>query len=307
MVALMNARFLLVSVLALLVLSCLVSAQEQQPTKVAVGVYVLNVGKFEVSSGSYSVDFYLSLKCENECDSSNFEFMNGRATSVDNLIDEPNEKFYRIQALLSENIDLKDYPFDSHALSITLEDKRKPLAEQEYVVDEKNSGIDPAVTLVGWELQGWNASVEKHEYKEYGETYSRYKFDIKIKRIFLAAIMKTFLPVIFIVIAGLLALLIEEADKLWTRVGITTSSLIAAVMFHLNVTSSIPPVGYLTFADKFMLLTYVVLTLALLSTVLMMMHAKRGEEETAKKIFKVSLFGIPFFAAAIYLILFFAQ
>ena len=271
---------------------------------VKVGVYALNVGKFDVSSGSYTVDFYLSLRCDSECSPENFEFMNGRATSIEKLIDEPEQKFYRIQASLSENIDLKGYPFDSHGLPIVIEDKKNTKDRLVYVLDNESCGIDPAVTLVGWDLAGWSGNVEDHDYPPYKETYSRFTFSIGIKRIFLAAILKTFLPVIFIVIVGLLALLIEERDKLWTKIGINTSALIAAVMFHLNVTSSIPPVGYLTFADKFMITTYVSLVLCLLSSILMMMHAKAGDEKLAKRIYRWSLYGIPLATLAAYAMLF---
>ncbi|MFH1106302.1 MAG: hypothetical protein V1787_00245 [Candidatus Micrarchaeota archaeon] len=284
-------------------LIALVGLSAAQPTVVHTGIYVLNIGKFDVSSGSYTIDFYLSMECSSEC-SPDFEFMNGRASSVDKLVDEPASKFYRIQASLAENIDLKDYPFDEHALSIVLEDKRGTAEQLVYLVDEKSSGIDPNVVMVGWDLVGWNAKEETHRYEAYGEDYSRFKFGVGIRRIFLASILKTFLPVLFIVIVGLIALLIEERDKLWTRIGINTSSLIAAVMFHLNVTSSIPPVGYLTFADKFMIATYVVLTLNLLSTVMMMVHAKKGDGHREKLIFRASLYGLPLLAALLYAALF---
>ncbi|MCX8175540.1 MAG: hypothetical protein N3E51_05035 [Candidatus Micrarchaeota archaeon] len=292
--------------LALAALALPALAADANQSAVHVGIYILNIGKFDVSTGSYTVDFYLSMRCEQECDPSSFEFMNGRATSLDKIIDEPNEKFYRIQAALSENIDLKEYPFDRHELPIVIEDKRNPKSSIVYVPDEKSSGIDPSVTLDGWELDGWNFRAEDHFYAPYNETYSRFVFNIGIKRIFLASVLKTFLPVIFIVIVGLLALLIEERDKLWTRIGINTSALIAAVMFHLNVASSIPPVGYLTFADKFMIVTYVVLVLSLLSSILMMMHAKAGEERLEKQIYRWSLYGIPAFAAIGYALLFLA-
>ncbi len=270
---------------------------------VKTGVYILNIGKFEVSSGSYTVDFYLSMECDANC-SPDFEFMNGRATSVDKLIDEPASKFYRIQASLAQNIDLKNYPFDEHALPIVIEDKRNTLQDLVYEFDPANSGIDPNVVMVGWELGNTSFAQETHHYVPYNEDYSRLVYNVNIHRIFLASVLKTFLPVLFIVIVGLIALLIEERDKLWTRIGINTSSLIAAVMFHLNVTSSIPPVGYLTFADKFMIATYVLLALNLLSTVLMMMHAKKGDEKAEKLAFRISLYGLPLLAIAMYVLMF---
>lgn len=271
---------------------------------VDVGVYVLNVGRFDVASGSYNVDFYLSMKCDVACDPSGFEFANGRATFVDKLLDEPNEKFYRIQASLAENIDLKEYPFDAHALSIVLEDKSKTTRDLVYRPNDAYSGIDPHVTIVGWDLSGWSHAAEAHYYAPYDETYSRYSFDLGIRRIFLASVLKTFLPVLFIVIAGLLALFIYEPDKLWTRLTVNTSSLIAAVMFHLNVTSSIPPAGYLTFADKFMVVTYLILIVGLVSTVLMMRHAKHKDEKTLMAIYRYSLWGLPLLAFCAYAALF---
>jgi hypothetical protein len=233
-----------------------------------------------------------------------FEFMNGRAKSVERLIDEPKLKFYRIQASLADNIDLKNYPFDEHDLTIALEDKNRKSNELVFAPDEGNSGVDQNVLLVGWQLTGWNASEQKHFYAPYGEEYSRYEFKTGINRIFIASALKIFPPVLFILIVGLLALLIEERDKLWTRIGINTSALLACVMFHLNVTSSIPPVGYLTFADKFLIGTYVVLVLSLLSTVLMMVHAKRGDARLEKKIYVYSIYGIPLLAALGYAALF---
>lgn len=280
------------------------AAVAAEPDTVNVGIYVLNVGKFDVSTGAYTVDFYLSFQCDKPCAPENFEFMNGRAASVDKIIDEPNNKFYRIQADLMSNIDLKDYPFDRHALSITIEDKHNTDDKQVYLMDAGNSGVDKSVTLVGWNLVGWDARSETHTYEQYGEDYSRFIFDIDIERIFLASILKTFLPVLFIVLAGLLSLMIEKPSDLWTRLGVNTSSLMAAVMFHLNVTSSIPPVGYLTFADKFMMATYVILVLSLLSTIVMMMHAKKGEEKLVRKLYRYSLYGIPTLALAAYLLLF---
>jgi hypothetical protein len=85
---------------------------EAGPHVVRVGVYVLNVGKLDTSTGAFTVDFYLSFSSDNESDPGAFEFANGRATSVDRSVDEPGEKFYRIQASLVDNLNLSRYPFD---------------------------------------------------------------------------------------------------------------------------------------------------------------------------------------------------
>ncbi len=287
----------------ILLLILLLPLAHAEPTVVSVSTYVLNIGKFEVSTGSYTIDFYLGMKCSSNCSPERFEFMNGRATSIDKLIDTPTEKFYRIQASLSQNIDLKQYPFDSHLLTIVIEDKANTIDEIAYTKNDEESGVDPAVILVGWDLGNWSSSVSSHYYAPYGETYSRYTFGIEIRRVATTSIIKSFLPVIFMVIVALLSLLLQ-ADKVTTRLSLDASTLIAAVMFHVNLTSSIPPVGYLTFADKFMMITYVILIAILASGVLLLRHSDMKDQASAEKIYKAALYYMPILTVVAYLVLF---
>ena len=114
---------LMILLLFIVILPIVYSAQEAN-----IGAYVLNVGKYELATGSYTIDFYLSIKCDQKCDP-NIEFMNGRATSLEKIIDKPNDKFYRIQASLQEQVNLENFPFDKQKLTILIEDKEKPIGD----------------------------------------------------------------------------------------------------------------------------------------------------------------------------------
>lgn len=275
----------------------------ESPVEVKVGIYVLNIGNFNLSNGSFTVDFYLSFKSDRPFSPERFEFMNGRATSVDKMIDTPTEKFYRIQASLSQNIDFKGYPFDKHSLYIELEDKDNTTSIMKYVPDPKNSGIDPAVIIVGWGLDGWIADVKEHHYIPYDETYSRFTFNINISRAALTSFIKSFLPVFFMVFVALLSLLLTPAN-VTLRLSLDISTLLAAVMFHLNLTSTIPPVGYLTFADKIMIITYVILIAILTSGVALMRRTEEKDSVRAQKIYKYSLVILPVTTVVLYAVTF---
>jgi hypothetical protein len=283
-----------------------VSLEPTGPSEVSVGIYVLNVGKFEVATGSYTVDFYLDMRCPTDCDSTRFEFSNGRANTVDKIIDTPTEKFYRIQASLSQNIDLRKYPFDSHRISIIIEDKEKTREDLIYKIDPAGSGMDPTVAIVGWDLNGWGTEVGEHFYVPYNETYSQYTFNIDISRPILPSFIKSMLPVFFMIFVSMLSLLLA-ADKVTMRLSLNISTLLAAVMFHLNITSQIPPVGYMTFADKFMIGTYLILLATLASGVLLMRKTEKKDDKKADKIYKNSLLYIPIATAIIYAVLFLTQ
>jgi len=292
----MRRGLLFIPLFVLLLLSPVLAEQMQ------VGVYVLNLGKFDVSTGAFTVDFYLSIKCDSPCEP-DYEFMNGRATSVEKIIDEPSEKFYRIQANLVSPVDLKKFPFDSQKMQIILEDKERPIEDLQFVALTDESGIDDSIAFTGWDITGWTATVVDHYYPVYEETYSQYVFTVDISRIMFNAFLKTFLPVIFILLVVLFSFVLDP-DKASTRLAMAGSSLVAAVMFHVSISNQIPPVGYLTFADKFMVLTYFVLLLTFVLNVGMMELQEQKKTELVEKLHRYTEKNVFFVVPLLYVLLF---
>ncbi len=275
---------------------------EEPPNHVKVGVYVLNIGKFEVATGTYTVDFYLDLTSERPMGDMKVEFMNGRAAGpADKLIDKPTEKFYRYQANLMTNVDMRRYPWDTHELPIILESTTDSKEKVVFEVDEKQQGIDPAVNFVGWDLRGFSTEIRDHEYKVYGETYSQYIYKIEIARLFFISSLKTFLPVMCFLLISFVSLLVT-LEKLDSRVGMNTAMLIASVMFHLSIGSQLPPAGYLTIADKVMIATYATIGINLLLSVMMMRFIQLKREDTAKAMRAQSFKLVPALAALAYFV-----
>lgn len=267
--------------------------QGEAPIVVNAGIYILSIGQFNTALGTYVADFYLTFQCPVECKPKSFEFMNGRATSVDQIDDEPNYKSYRIQASLNTDPDLRSYPFDRHNLSIQFEDKNQSMEELVYFPDPALNGVDPDVIVAGWRLDRWEPTVVDHVYPQFDAVYSRFKFDVEIERGVLSSVFKAVLPALVIVVSGFLSLLLGP-DKALQRLGINTSALIGAIMFHVNLTSQLPPVGYLTLADKYMIMNYVGLVGALAATVtLLAMSTGAKAEKTAARLHKYSARSIP--------------
>ena len=66
------------------------------------------------------------------------------------------------------------------------------------------------------------------------------------------------------------------ADKATSRLTLTTSALVGSVLFHINMTSSMPPIGYLTFGDRFMMINYIGLVLVLMVNVKVLAISEAG-------------------------------
>ena len=75
-------------------------------------------------------------------------------------------------------------------------------------------------------------------------------------------------------------------------------------MFHVNLGGQIPPVGYLTFADRFMIISYLVLITCLSSAILLMRHIHTKNEISAQRIYRWSLICIPILAVVLYVLVF---
>ncbi|MEM3074751.1 MAG: hypothetical protein QW727_02300 [Candidatus Pacearchaeota archaeon] len=277
--------------------------KDVEDKNVKIGLYIINLGKFDIATGSFTADFYLSIKCDNQCPSQDFEFMNGRASSFEKIIDEKDEKFYRIQANLVSQIDLKKFPFDTQKLEIIIEDKKKTIEELTYVPNIEESGIDDSIIFIGWNIKEWNAYTKEHYYKVYDETYSQYVFEVPISRLLVNAIFKTFLPIIFIILV-MLSSFVLDPDKITTRLAMVGSALVASVMFHVSLANQIPPLGYLTFIDKFMVMTYFVILLSFIFNVFLLELHERKKDEVVKKLHRITEYIMFIIIPLLYLCLF---
>ncbi|MDP3881476.1 MAG: hypothetical protein Q8Q31_01215 [Nanoarchaeota archaeon] len=198
-------------------------------------------------------------------------------------LDSPNEKFYRIQAQLSSPINLKKFSFDEQKMQIILEDKRNTIDILNYFPLYEETGIDPSISFTGWHIQNVTVEIKEHYYSVYNETYSQYILTIPINRIAFNSFLKTFLPVMFIIVV-MLSSFILDPDKITTRLSMVGSALIASVMFHVSLSNQIPPVGYLTFADRFMILTYFVILVSFALNVMMLELIERKNEALVKRV-----------------------
>jgi hypothetical protein len=268
------------------------------PTKIRVGVYMLGVGNLDMTSGGYTLDFYLNFICDRPCDPSKFDIMNASSAPEidDQTADTRGGTFYtyRVRVDLVTQLDLKKYPFDEHNLAIEIEDKNMDKTKLVYEVDAEKSGIDTHVLVSGWDLRpDWSADVGDHIYPVFDHSaYSRYRFFISIYHPWQASFLKGLFAAIVIVGVGMLSFLLAFDDA-EDRVNLTSGTLASAIFYHLTLTSSIPPVGYLTYADQFMLIQYLFISVALGISVALMMLNNRGSTEIAKKLHRATQALVP--------------
>jgi hypothetical protein len=198
-----------------------------------------------------------------------------------------------VNATVYQRIDLKHYPFDNHDIKIIIESAGYQTKDVVYEINTDTTVIDPQVFILGWDLAPKPiAEISEKYYEAWDLTYSRYTFNAHLSKPALASWLKGILPAVFILLGSLLALFIT-AQNISSRVAIITSSLVASVLYHLNFTSRVPAIGYLTFADTFMIVNYIVLLISLALTIWMLRAANLDRKETIERINKVEIIVIP--------------
>lgn len=266
-----------------------------EPTHVKVGVYVLHVGKYDLQSANYRMDFYLLFKCKPVCRKLDFEIMNATSSNIHLVTDQDDTLVYRVQADLNKADNLRNYPFDSHALDVIIEDKQMTSDKMIFETDPTITALDSDLSVVGFDLlPTWTAKVTNHFYTVFQKTFSSYKFSMIIKRPCLAGILKGILPALIIICCNFLALFMK-IDHTSQRLGIATSTLIAAEVFHLNLTSSLPPLGYITYADMFMFINYLYLLIVLIEVVVTTYFIETKHHALAERINTLCAWSIPIF------------
>ena len=111
------------------------------------------------------------------------------------------------------------------------------------------------------------------------------------------------MPVFFILLVVLFSFILDP-DKITTRLGMAGSSLVASVMFHISISNQIPPVGYLTFADKFMVLTYAILLATFIINVFMLEMQERKNSELVERVHRKTEYSVFVVVPLLYLLLF---
>ena len=261
--------------------------QDDTPAKVIVGAYINDIQELDFKTNNYVIDLYVWFRW-NGADtnpSKTMEFMN-RFASDDNrrdeLYDEPQimpdgsrYDIIRYQGRFSTKFPLEKYPFDTQYLTVTMEDTLAGADAQIYVPDaEGGVTINPNITLPGFKVGKPEMRVVSKPYPtNFGDLsepeatdYSRVTLSIPVSRPVVAMAIKTFVPIMLIVVCAALVFFVRPR-YVEARIGLGITALLTLVALQITSGASLPDVDYLMMIDKIYLLAYLFIIIALVRIV----------------------------------------
>lgn len=273
------------------------------------GVYVNEVNRLDVKNSSYSADFYLWFRFNEDFDDANIKFADSNPikdqtnTVLNNSLGQPIwegvengiiTRVYHIKADFKAEFDFHAYPFDQHSVNIHFYHANWIRDKLIYVPDSR--GLPSAVQSANrketvkidaapeWKIKDDMLFFETVISKvsslghpklfdlEYEIAYSQFNADIRFEREF-QSIINIFLPVIGMAVILYLTYFISPA-RLRIRALIIMAVLVVNMAYHLKIVSDMP-VEYLT-AIEYALFTVYALSVisALMSVFIYNLHEK---------------------------------
>lgn len=113
------------------------------------GLHVLDICQLDVERSTYTVDFYLWFRFQEEFHDDQIEFLNsvGPVTLGEPVLEEVSEdlitRAYRVKAVFQDQFDFSRYPFDDHTLRLTFRHARLTSDDMIYAAD--SAGLPPAL------------------------------------------------------------------------------------------------------------------------------------------------------------------
>jgi hypothetical protein len=239
------------------------------PVRVRVGMLLNSIDDYDVKTGRYAADFFLSLTSDTPMPNVRLAFPNGKVDDKEVIADKPTFKLYRLIGNFKSPPNLRKYPFDSQELKIYIEDDFRGIDQVRFSVDKERTQIARGFRILGWQVSYLEARALSQSYPDRFEgddlQYGRYVFDLKVERYATSAAFKVFVPAFVIVIIALLGMWVPP-NEMEVRSNAGAPMLAAAVLFHFALMQELPATSYLTRADKLMLGVYVSLALGMVST-----------------------------------------
>jgi hypothetical protein len=273
-------------------------ANAGQAIRIKVGMLLNTVDDYDVKTGTFTADFFLSLTSQVSMPTLNLSSPNGKLDSKEVIADKPTFKLYRFVGQFKSPADLRKYPFDSQALKILLEDDIRGTDQLRFVVDKEHTQLGRGFRAVGWQVDYVEARSISQSYPDRFEGddlyYGRYAFTLGLERFATSAAFKVFVPAFVIVIIALLGMWVPP-DKMEVRSNAGAPMLAGAVLFHFALMQELPATSYLTRADKLMLGVYTSLAIGMISTWCMFLV----KSENTMVVFRVSRIVVPIVTAIV--------
>jgi hypothetical protein len=299
-----------------------------EPTRVAIGMHVVQMRGVDARAESFYADLYLWMRFPVTTEERTKEIVeklepvNGKFETKDvvddKVVGDEHYVCYRVTGTFFFIPDLKNYPFDTQVLPITVENSTLEMEELLFVDDvvsyEKSGtpevrwGLSPTLSIADYQLKRVDRAILESKYptnfgdpgrSPAGTHYSRFSLKVSFVREYWSYAFKILIPLLIILAMAYLVFFLPPA-QLDTAASVAMTALLSCMAYNVAVSQNMPEIGYLVLSDKFFISTYVLLLLTLAQTFISFILDSNGKPVAAQRLDVASRWVFPVLVGAIF-------
>jgi branched-chain amino acid transport system substrate-binding protein len=287
---------------------------------VYVGIDFNEISELKPKDSTFTADLYLWFRFKGHFDDKNIEFVN---IATNKVLDKPisvwhsstepgiSTKTYRFKTKFKVALNFREYPLDKQSLPIYFRHKKLTKNQLIYVIDVQGMpfhkvGQSNGVTnqfkffsMGGWYInktsffQSTRVNDSTWGITDFFNNKQRIEFSqfnaiITISRHVVNNIIKTLLPVIFIVILAYIAFYLNDFSQ---QLAIGTNLILATSLFHLQLASTLPNINYTVLIEYFFYLAYLLAVFIILIALFSYRHEESESEKSLRFVRRLYLAG----------------
>ncbi len=270
--------------------------------RVYVGVYLSDVSGFDLKEGRFNADLQVWCKWLGSKEIPPIIFANGEIEEQ-NIVSQEDEGDWhsirwRIQGTFRGTFPLHKFPFDQQKLKVEID---LPKEQGQLLPDLAGSGMAKQFSITGWEYEPYFKAEKtpREYYSDFGSIQregdplkvNSAAFILHLHRPIAAYFLKFGLPLLIIILTALIAFFLPIAET-EAKIGMIITALLSSIALSFSQAEALPDVPYPVVADKLFVGSYIVILVALITTVLIAVYDSKDKEHKAKKINRYTIMGL---------------
>jgi hypothetical protein len=180
---------------------------------------------------------------------------------------------------LDADYDLRRFPFDRQTLEVQVESFTWDRDHVQWIPDDTITGFAEGLEIPEWRVLDVGSRVEEVPVIRSGVPFSRYTLLIEVERQAGFYLWKVILPLLIIVALSWSVFWMSD-ERFAGRSRISATGVLTIVAYQFVIAEDLPRVAYLTLLDKMMIISFGVLAITVLESLLVSRHQDTDPERT---------------------------
>ncbi len=285
-----------------------------QPTQVAIGLYLLDLTKIDDAAQTLTVNFVLWLRWHDPrladesagkrklrlSDVWNPRIQVGNERSLERKlpdlveVDAEGGVIYvqRMSGTISSAANLADFPFDTQVFEIQAFVGGFTREEVDLVIEPGRTGRSGRLSVLDWDVGPLTSETFPLEYAADGRVFSGCRFAFEATRHTGFYLWKVILPLVIVVLMSWAVFWIDPS-AMGAQIGVATTSILALIAYQFVLGDLVPRLAYLTRQDRFLVGSMILVLLAMVEVIATSAFASQERLELAKRIDRWSRIAFP--------------